>query len=392
MDFTYLTHFLDEMAEKRTPGNAVLVKLGGREVFRYAAGFSNLEDKKLLTGDEYFYIYSCTKILTITAALKLLEQGKILLSDNLYEYMPEFRHMRVRTPNGNEEDARNPITIRNLFNMTAGFDYDLNAACFQKAGKETEGRFDTVPTVKCLADKPLLFEPGTHWKYSLCHDVLAALVSVITGMKFRDYVKEKILEPLEMENTFFHVTPEILSSMSQQYQFVPESESIQNDLVKAQIAGKTTDGTFVNIGKKNPFIFGTEYDSGGAGITTTLLDYEKLLDALAHYGVGENGSRILSKNTVNLMRTNTLSQGTLVDYNWTRLNGYGYGLGVRTMMEPEAGGSLSSVGEFGWGGAAGAMAFIDPEKELSVFYVQHLRNPREDYYMPRLRNVIYACL
>lgn len=392
MDFTYLQNFMDEMAQKRTPGNAVSVKVNGKEVFRYAAGFSDLENRIPMTGEESFYIYSCSKPATVTAALTLLEKGKLLLSDPLYEYIPEFRHMKVKTPEGEITDAKNPITVRHLFTMTAGFDYNMEDPCFKKAKEETGGGCDTISMIKCLADRPLCFEPGTHWQYSLCHDVLAGVVSVISGMKFRDYVKQVIFDPLDMQDTVFHATPQVLSAMAQQYLFVPEGGSVQMDLVEAQKSGKAVDGSFVNAGKRNHLVPGPEYDSGGAGIITTLSDYGSFLAALAHKGIGENGARILSAQTVELMRTNALSPALLKDYNWQQLRGYGYGLGVRVMMDPVGGSSLSPIGEFGWCGAAGSAAFIDPENGLSVFYVQHLLNPREEYYMPRLRNVIYACL
>ena len=104
------------------------------------------------------------------------------------------------------------------------------------------------------------------------------------------------------------------------------------------------------------------------------------------------GEQILSPRTVELMRTNALDETCRRDMNWSQLCGYGYGLGVRTMVDPAAGGSLSPVGEFGWGGAAGAYALIDPSHELTLFYVQHMLNNKEPYIHPRLRNALYADL
>ncbi len=392
MNFTNLSHFMDEMVLKRTPGCAVSVTKEGKSVFKKAAGVSDLESGTKLTGEELFYIYSCSKILTVAAALTLMEKGKFLLSDPLGEYIPEFKKMTVRLPNKEIVDAQKEITLLNLFNMTAGFNYDLNAAWKKEAARRTDGTFDTLETIKCMAEAPLDFEPGTRWQYSLCHDVLAGVVSAISGMKFRDYVRTAIFEPLGMENTFYHITPETEAKMAEQYQFVPEGENTDIDLVEAQKQGNAFNGTFVNVGKQNTFIFGTEYDSGGAGVITTVDDYIKFLSALARGGVGTNGNQILSKYTVQLMRMNALSAETQSDFNWTHLRGYGYGLGVRTMINPIEAGSLSPVGEFGWCGAAGATAIIDPESEMAAFFVQHTLNPREEYYMPRLRNVIYSGL
>lgn len=391
MDFTNLKNFMDHMAAERTPGNAVEVYLDGRKVFQYVSGYSDLENQIPLTGEEMYNIYSCSKITTVTAGVQLLERGKILLTDPLYDYIPEFREMYVKTAEGGLKKAENPITIGDLFSMTAGFTYDFGSTGFQKARELTVGKMDTVQTIKCVAADPLSFEPGTRWQYSICHDVLAALISVISGKKFRDYVKENIFEPLDMKESAYHHTPEILERMAQQYCFVPaDNENL--DIVEAQKNGSTNDGFFENVGKDVSHILGEEYDSGGAGIITTVSDYAKLMAALADYGMGMTGERILSPYSVDLMRTNRLNAEQLNDFIWKQTMGCGYGLGVRTHIDPAKSGVISGLGEFGWGGAAGATAIIDPRIRLGVFYAQHTLNPREDYYQPRLRNVVYSCL
>jgi len=118
----------------------------------------------------------------------------------------------------------------------------------------------------------------------------------------------------------------------------------------------------------------------------------KLIAALANMGTGLNGEQILSKNTVELLRTNTLTENQLKTFDWKQLIGYGYGMGVRTMMDRAKAGSLSNIGEFGWGGAAGATVLADPKIKLAAVYLKHTLNPREGYYMPRLRNALYSCL
>lgn len=390
MDFTNLKQFMDRMAEERTPGNAVEVYLGGEKVFQYAVGYSDLENRIPLTGKELYNIYSCSKITTVTAGAQLLEQAKILTTDPLYDYIPEFRNMQILQKDGSLKKAENPITIGDLFSMTAGFTYNMNTASFAKAKELTQGRYDTVTTIKCMAEDPLSFEPGTHWQYSLGHDVLAALVEVVSGEKFRDYVTNHIFKPLDMNESYYHHTPEILERMAEQYSFKTEDGPL--DIVEAQKYGNARDGHFVNVGKGVTHILGPEYDSGGAGIITSVSDYAKLMAALAGYGLGLNGNRILSPYTVDLMRTNRLNPEVLKDFNWRQLAGCGYGLGVRTHIDPARSGVMSNLGEFGWGGAAGATAIIDPKINLAVFYAQHTLNPREEYYQPRLRNVVYSCL
>lgn len=391
MDFTNLKNFMDYMAYNRTVGNAVEVYYRGKSVFQYASGYSDLENKVQLNGDELFYIYSCSKITTVVAGTQLLEQGHFLLNDPLYEYIPEFREMYIKTAEGNLKKAETPITVGDLFSMTAGFSYDLETNGFKKAKELTNGKMNTVDVIKCVAKDPLCFEPGSRWQYSICHDVLAALISVISGKKFRDYVKENIFDPLDMTQSYYHLNDEIEKRMAKQYCFVGEEEQTI-DLVEAQKCGNTKKGKFQNVGLSNSFILGEEYDSGGAGIITSVADYAKLMAALANKGAGLTGERILSDYAVNLMQTNRLTPEQLHTFDWPHLAGCGYGLGVRTHISPAQSGVFSNLGEFGWGGAAGATAIIDPSIDLGVFYVQHTLNPRESFYQPRLRNVIYSCL
>ena len=378
VDFNRLKSFMDNMSEKRTPGNAAIVYLGGKCVFKYASGYADLESRTPLTGEEYFNLYSCSKITTVTAGLQMLEKGRFLLTDPLYEYIPEFRELYVKTPEGELVRAKNPITIRDLFSMTAGFSYDLDSPGFRKARVLTGGKMDTADVVRCIAADPILFEPGTHWEYSIAHDVLAGLIGIIEGKKFRDYVREAIFEPLGIEACVYHQTPEVQARMASQYRYAPEAEGSAN--------------VFVNVGKKVDSILGEEYDSGGAGITGTISDYVKLMAALANYGLGLNRERILARGSVELLKTNQLSGAQLKDFNWKQLTGYGYGLGVRTLIDKAMAGSIGNPGEFGWGGAAGSTALMDTTLQLAVFYAQHTLNPREEYYQPRLRNVVYSCL
>ena len=391
MDFANLRNFMDGMSRTHSPGCAAEVYLGGERVFRYACGYSNLENRIPMTGEELFNIYSCSKVTTAVAGMQLLERGVFLLSDPLYEYIPEFRHMTVRNGDGTVRAAENPITMGDLFTMTAGFGYDLEAPGFRRAKEVTGGKMDTLETIRCVAEDPLDFEPGTRFQYSICHDVLAAAISAMTGKKFRDYVKEEILEPLQMEDTRYHHTAETLERTARQYCFVPDRGE-EKDPVEAQKSGCTGSGTFRNVGKGVSHILGEEYDSGGAGIITTVSDYARLTAALANYGTGLTGQRILSPYAVNLMRTNRLSGQLLEDFSWPQLRGCSYGLGVRTHMDPVRSGVIASLGEFGWGGAAGATVIVDPELNLGVFFAQHTLNPREEYYQPRLRNAVYSCL
>lgn len=384
MNFEYMKNFMDSLTEWIIPGNSVVIYKDGKKVFEYSSGYSDLEKKKKKTGEEQLYIYSCSKVATVTAALQLYEQGKFLLSDPLYEYLPEFKKMYVK--DGDRiKAAENPITIRDLFTMTAGLSYATNTPAFEKARKLTDGKMDTRTVIKCLAEEPLLFEPGARWNYSLCHDVLAVLAEVVSGMRFSEYMKKNIFEPLDMNNSYYHAPNDVIISP----QYIYEIQDTKN-IVELQQKEHTSG--VVKRAYGNELVFGENYDSGGAGIITTVDDYAKFAAALANSGTGLNNNRILSSATVKLMKTNQLNEAQRKTMNWRRLRGYGYGLGVRTLIDKAESGSNSSIGEIGWGGAAGATIIADTEEKVALFYAHHMLNPQEEYYQPRLRNVLYSCL
>ena len=384
MNFEYMKNFMDSLTEWIVPGNSVVIYKDGKKVFEYSSGYSDLEKKIKKTGEEQLYIYSCSKVATVTAALQLYEQGKFLLSDPLYEYLPEFKKMYVK--DGDRiKAAENPITIRDLFTMTAGLSYATNTPAFEKARKLTDGKMDTRTVIKCIAEEPLLFEPGARWNYSLCHDVLAVLVEVVSGMRFSEYMKKHIFEPLDMNNSYYHAPNDVIISP----QYIYEIQDTKN-IVELQQKEHTSG--VVKRAYGNELVFGENYDSGGAGIITTVDDYAKFAAALANSGTGLNNNRILSSATVKLMKTNQLNEAQRKTMNWRRLRGYGYGLGVRTLIDKAESGSNSSIGEIGWGGAAGATIIADTEEKVALFYAHHMLNPQEEYYQPRLRNVLYSCL
>ena len=394
MNLDIIKNFCDRMADERTPGCSVRVYLKGRPIYSYDAGVSSLETGKKMQGDEFFWIYSCSKVATVTGALKLVEDGIILINDPVYEYIPEWRDVKVKRPDGTLSTPASPVTIGDLFSMTAGMDYNFGSEAIKRVKAATGGKCPTEEMTREFASEPLWFDPGTKWQYSLCHDVLAGLVGIVSGMPFRDYMRERVFLPLGMEDTYYHANDRILSRMAEQYTFVADGSGIVTDTTEAQIKGTDAkSGHFVNVGKDNPDILGDEYDSGGAGIVTTADDYAKLCGALANGGRNAGGERIISEASIKLMTTNRLSEEIRRrDFNWWALKGYGYGLGVRVNMDAAVSGSVSPVGEFGWGGAAGASVVCDRESGLGAFFVQHTLNPREEWYQPRLRNILFACL
>ncbi|WP_433708844.1 serine hydrolase domain-containing protein [Paenibacillus illinoisensis] len=377
MDFKPLASFIDRVTSWRIPWAEVMVIHQNDTVFHYRNGYANLEEKTPITDGAIFNLYSMTKIMTCVAALQLVERGHMLLSDPVSDYLPEFAEMNVKKvmPNGEVrlEKATRAITVRDLFTMTAGFSYDVGAPSIKEAVQSTDGKLPTREFAKALAKEPLLFEPGTHWNYSMCHDVLGALIEVVSGRRFGTYLQEEITGPLGMNDTAFDLNDEQQSRLIPQYAY--------NDELEKTIR---MDG--------NGFRVGTELESGGAGLLSTVRDYALFLNALTGHGTSPEGVRILSQASVELMRTDHLNEMTRPDYSWDHMGGYGFGLGVRTHISKSESGSLSPHGEFGWSGAAGCMAIIDPDSGLTVMYAQHLLNSQEPYIQRRLRNVVYSCL
>ena len=342
--FESVTKLMDGFMELGVPGYDCIVYHKGNCVYRHFAGYSDNINKVPMNGHELYNIYSCSKVITCTAALMLYERGLLGIDDLLSDYLSEFEHMTVKTEDGIKE-AKRQITIRNLFSMTAGFSYDLNSPQLQKCKEETQGRCQTREVMKYLAKEPLLFEPGERFEYSLCHDVLAAVVEVVSGMRFGEFVRENIFKPLGMENSTFLLDDSQLDKVSAQYAFDYEEKKIK--MCTKDICYK----------------LGTEYESGGAGCISTVEDYSKFLEGL-------RCKKLLKEETIELMTTNQLGEGQDENY-WPK--GYGYGLGVRCPKEN------SNVTDFGWGGAAGAYLAIDRAHELTVFFAQHvLGSPAEN--------------
>lgn len=341
--FEDLTKTLEKFVELGVPGNDCAVYHKGQLVYRHMAGYSDLENKTPINGNEFYNIYSCTKPLTCTAALQLWEQGKFDLDDPLYKYMPEFENMMVRDGDG-VRPAKSHITIRHLFTMSAGFNYNTECESIMRAKRGTGGRCPTRETVAYLANEPLDFDPGTSWQYSLCHDVLTGLIEVVSGMKFGEYVKENIFQPLGMTKSTFNFPEERFDEIAGQYVLDMDTEVHTN-------CGKNT----------QVYKFGSEYESGGAGCVTCLEDYVKFLEAL------RVGDVILKSETIEMMSTNQLEGDVLKAYQEqpARVK-YGYGLGVRCPYTDDA------LQDFGWGGAAGAYLAVDRKYDFTLFYVQHL--------------------
>ena len=335
--FEMLKKFCDSFLELGVPGFDLAVYISGECILRYMNGYSDLENEVKMSGKERYNIFSCSKVITCTAALQLLEKGLFSIDDKLSDYMSEFGEMTIKTDTGITK-AKKPILIRHLFEMTAGFSYDFHSEQLEKAREETKGKCPTREVMKYLAKEPLLFEPGERWEYSLCHDVLAALVEVVSGEKFEEYVKKNIFNVLGMDNSSFLPTDEEMKTV------VPLYMNENGKTVK--IEESVID-----------FKLGTEYVAGGAGCVSTVDDYIKFLEGLRTY-------KLLKQETVELMAANRLRDEQTSAY-WLK-HSHGYGLGVRCPK-----GDKKYI-DFGWGGAAAAFLAIDTENEISLYFGTHI--------------------
>ena len=337
--FQKMIEFLDKRCESGAKGYDVIVYHGGKEVLRHKNGYADYEKKTPVTGEELYYLYSCSKPITCTLAMQLYERGAFSLDDKLSDYMPEFKEMNVLTEEGLKK-AERPILIRHLFEMSAGFDYDEKSDAFKACIKETNGRAPTREMIRALASRPLGFEPGDRWRYSLCHDVLAAFVEVVAGEKFSVFAEKNIFAPLGMKNTTYRVDESVKARVAPLYKYNAATKATERQT-------------------ENTLILGSEYDSGGAGCVSTVEDYIRFLEGVRTY-------KLLKKETVDLMRTDRLAPLGIGDKGYWKRDTHGYGLGVRCSK------GVKGYGDFGWDGAAGAFMAIDIENEITVFYAQHL--------------------
>ena len=192
MNFKPLEEFIDYVVAMRVPGADCMVVYKNEPVFRYTAGFSDLETKAEMKQGMLYNMYSATKPITCVAALKLYEQGKFSLDDLLEKYLPEFSEMYVKE-DGVLKKAENKITMRQLFTMTSGIAFNVRTKHILTAKKE--GRISTREIVREIAKDALCFEPGTKWLYGLSHDVLGAVIEEISGLSFGEYLKRNIFNP-----------------------------------------------------------------------------------------------------------------------------------------------------------------------------------------------------
>lgn len=348
-------HFLD----MGIPCFDLIVYKDGECILRHMGGYADPENKIPMQGNEKYHIYSCSKLITCTAAMQLWEKGMFSLDDNLSDYLPAFAEMTVKTENGVRK-AKKPIKILDLFRMTSGMTYEMHTPELEEYYNIPGNHCPTIETVNMFAKTPLAFEPGEGWKYGVSHDVLGALVEVLSGEKFENYVKKHIFEPLGMNHSDFLHPLEDWNGFAKQYIYNAETSQFEPAW-----------RYWCHLGK--------EFASGGGGCTSTVEDYIKFLESL------RIGDIVLKKETIALMATNHLTEQQRAMYTSPLI---GYGLGMRTpSLDPNG-----ARKDFGWGGAAGAYAAVDPVHNLSFYYSQHVLHSPNRHLRTWLYHTIRADL
>jgi CubicO group peptidase (beta-lactamase class C family) len=373
-DFTQLNEYLDSLEGKYgVPCCDLLVYQNHKPIYRHMCGYSDTEKKVPISEDNMYWIYSASKVITCTAVLQLIERGAIGLYDNLSIYLPEYKQMNV-LENGAIRPAKREIRIFDLLTMQGGLTYNFQTKAIEKIKQDTYNKATTRQIIAAIAETPLAFDPTEGWQYCLGHDVLAAVVEVASGQKFSRYLQENIFDPLGMTDIVFKLSPDHRERLAALYRYDFEQH------------------VFKNIPGDNMFDLSDEYESGGAGLACTVDAYGLFVDAMSNYGVGANGARILSKSSIDMMRENRLTGKSLDDFKKGGKVGYGYGLGVRTLIDQSK--SLSPLKEFGWDGAACAYVLIDPENNLGIFMAMHTLMFIKAYFEihPMIRDLTYSAL
>ena len=358
------------VASKKMPGIVGAFGRGPSPTLFVSAGTISLDPGAAPAGpDSLWRIYSMTKPITAMAAMLLIEDGKLKLDQPLSDIYPEFARMRVLTsPDTSLESvpATRPITIRMLLTHTAGLSYNISAKGpllqeYERLGllpgainQATEGPARrTRPTslqafAARVAQAPLIAQPGTKWSYSLGLDLTAAVVEKVSGMSFERFVQTRLFNPLKMRSTFWSVPPSEVGRFADNY----------------LIAGAGP--VPLDPAKTSAFLQPPSFPYGGAGLVSSARDYDRFLHMLVDEGTLD-GVRVMKPATVRLALSNLLPPGVV----FTGVGGatggtqgppMGYGAGGSVYLADVPGGA--SKGTYGWGGAAGTIAWVDPVKKI----------------------------
>jgi len=373
--------------DNRLPGVLTLLQRRGRVVHLGKFGLMNIETGQPVQEDNIFRIYSMTKPIVSVAAMMLYEEGRFSLNDPVSKFIPAFAKTKVYDGSGTLGlklvDQQSAITLHHLMTHTAGLSYGFFfdspiEELYRQAYPDLFRRNQSLQEViEHLAELPLMFQPGTQWRYSFATDVLGYVVQITADMPLANFLEERIFKPLGMTDTAFQVHPEKVSRLAQiygskalydPYPLPPEEVMLIHDV-------------------STP----TQCPSGGGGLTSTLSDYLKFCNCLLNNGTFEGG-QLISRKTLAWMTANHIPDALMpLSIGLDVLDG-GFGLGFHVTTDLGRTHSLTSVGEYGWSGAANTHFWIDPAEDfIGLMMTQHM--PMDVYRVPEyFRNLAYQAI
>ena len=386
--FKDIERLLQGFVDGGLPGCAIQIARKGETLYEGYFGYADIENKTPVTKDSVFRMASMSKIPLYTVMMMLYERGKYLLTDPIWKYLPEWKDMRkfVRKPNGSLAivPTDGPITVSDALSMKCGLPYcnfrgptnDPAMRTMQKCMEPLweKGHFSVQEHIAAMSKAVLNFEPGTHWQYGFSSEITAALIEKLADKPVDDVFKEYLFEPLGMTST----ASSFFGDMDKR-------------LVKLYSRGEDGKLTPAANDFDKRFLPGEQYDQGWRRLFSNVNDYTRLMSMLANGGVYD-GTRIMGRKTIDMMRANGLDETQLKDFDNLYNAGYGYGYGVRTLIDKQKGNHNGSLGAFGWTGAFGTWCEADPEEGASLVFMYNMLPNNEAYYHLRARAVAYGCL
>jgi CubicO group peptidase (beta-lactamase class C family) len=375
-------------------GCQVAVARRGHLAYQKSFGSMDLERNKPMADDAIFRIYSMTKPITSIALMTLYEKGYFQLNDPVSRYVPSWKNHRVWVSGEGEdmvtEAPNRPVSFRDVLSHTGGFTYGggLPGVGIQhpvdKIYRELKIRSsDSADTMEGFLDKlakvPLLYQPGERWMYSLSTDICGALVEIISGKPFAEYLQEEIFGPLGMTDTSFFVAPDKIDRFCANYQRGPDKKL------------KLIDDPATSAFTKEP-----GFKSGGGGLTGTTADYMKFCEMLRRGGELD-GHRVIGPRTLAMMHMNHLAGGkdltqmAIGSFSETSNEGVGFGLGFASTMDEVSTGSLGA-GDYYWGGAASTIFLVDPKEDLTMVFMTQLMPSGTFNFRGQLKSLIYSAI
>ncbi len=367
-------------------GANLMVIKEGIEIFYHQDGLADREAKAPIKRDSIFRLYSMTKPITAAAVMILMERGAIDLFDPVSKYLVGFKNQKVDEA-GSLVPVVRDVTIKDCLDMTSGLLYGGDS----RAGKDTEALFQeidhrllgdspmgTVEAMNKLGEGPLAFQPGSAWQYGASADVLGAVIEVVSGKRLGEFFKDEIFDPLSMKDTGFWIPENQRDRLVKTY-----GDDGQGDLA---LYGGNHLG-IVHQMDRNP-----AFESGGAGLVSTIDDYAKFTKMLMNEGRLE-GVQILLPKTVQYLTTGSLSAMQQKNFDlWHTLSGHSYSNLMRVMTDCSRAGILSSPGEYGWDGWLGAYFCNCPEDDLTILFMIQKKDAGTTSLTRKLRNVILSDL